>query len=132
VLSLRTLRPTGLRGRLVITFTVVAVTASVLVAGIAYQLVRQELLRRVEQAEVTDVRNVLERITLPVGTTDLLWPSGASVTESDLNAIVESLAAPPTGRWWYGTAPRSGPPGAARSASPRSRWRCAARPSPGW
>jgi two-component system sensor histidine kinase MtrB len=94
VLSLRTLRPTGLRGRLVITFTVVAVTASVLVAGIAYQLVRQELLRRVEQAEVTDVRNVLERITLPVGTTDLLWPSGASVTESDLNAIVESLAAP--------------------------------------
>ncbi|MEV5411551.1 ATP-binding protein [Thermopolyspora sp. NPDC052614] len=92
--SLRKLRPTGLRGRLVITFTVVAVMASVLVASIAYQLVRQELLRRTEHAEVTGVRTVLERITLPIGTTDLLWPSGASVTEADLNAIVESLAAP--------------------------------------
>jgi two-component system sensor histidine kinase MtrB len=86
--------PTGLRGRLVITFTVVAVTASVLVAGIAYQLVRQELLRRTEQSEVADVRNVLERLTLPIGTTDLLWPSGASVTEDDLTAIVESLSGP--------------------------------------
>ncbi|HEY9525102.1 MAG TPA: ATP-binding protein [Thermopolyspora sp.] len=86
--------PTGLRGRLVITFTMVAVTASVLVAGIAYQLVRQELLRRTEQSEVADVRNVLERLTLPIGTTDLLWPSGASVTENDLTAIVESLSGP--------------------------------------
>ncbi len=86
--------PTGLRGRLVITFTVVAVTASVLVAGIAYQLVRQELLRRTEQSEVASVRNVLERLTLPIGTTDLLWPSGASVTEEDLTAIVESLSGP--------------------------------------
>jgi two-component system sensor histidine kinase MtrB len=85
-------QPTGLRGRLVITFTIVAVTASVLVAGIAYQLVRQELLRRAEQSEVADVRNVLERITLPIGTTDLLWPSGASVTEDDLTAIVDSLS----------------------------------------
>ena len=33
--------PTGLRGRLVITFTLVAVTASSLVAGIGYELVKR-------------------------------------------------------------------------------------------
>ncbi|MFC4587319.1 sensor histidine kinase [Sphaerisporangium corydalis] len=87
-------RPTGLRGRLVITFILVAVTASALVAGIGYQLVRRALLDRVENGATVDVRDVLQRVSLPIGTSDLLWPTDSVVTESDLNDLAESLGGP--------------------------------------
>ncbi|WP_424536273.1 sensor histidine kinase [Sphaerisporangium viridialbum] len=87
-------RPTGLRGRLVITFVLVAVTASALVAGIGYQLVRRALLDRVESSATVDVKSVLERVSLPIGTSDLLWPTDAVVTESDLTNLADSLGGP--------------------------------------
>ncbi|GAA0987607.1 ATP-binding protein [Acrocarpospora macrocephala] len=84
----------SLRKRLVVTFTIVAVTASVMVAGIGYQLVRGELLHRAESSAIEDVRDVLDRMTLPIGTSDLLWPNDASVTDDDLAGLVESLSGP--------------------------------------
>ncbi|GII64495.1 two-component sensor histidine kinase [Sphaerisporangium krabiense] len=87
-------RPTGLRVRLVITFILVAVTASALVAGIGYQLVRRALLERAENGATVDVRDVLQRISLPIGTSDLLWPTDSAVSENDLNALAESLDGP--------------------------------------
>ncbi|MFC7384925.1 sensor histidine kinase [Sphaerisporangium rhizosphaerae] len=93
-MSLGLRRPTGLRGRLVITFVLVAVTASALVAGIGYQLVRRALLDRAETGAVVDVRDVLQRIALPLGTSDLLWPTDAVVTDSDLTNLAESLGGP--------------------------------------
>ncbi|GAA0407494.1 two-component sensor histidine kinase [Acrocarpospora corrugata] len=84
----------SLRKRLVVTFTIVAVTASAMVAGIGYQLVRGELLHRAESSAIEDVRDVLDRMTLPIGTSDLLWPNDASVTDDDLAGLVESLSGP--------------------------------------
>ncbi|GIH28930.1 two-component sensor histidine kinase [Acrocarpospora phusangensis] len=84
----------SLRKRLVVTFTIVAVTASAMVAGIGYQLVRGELLQRAESGAIEDVRDVLDRMTLPIGTSDLLWPNDASVTDDDLADLVESLSGP--------------------------------------
>ncbi|WP_308169967.1 ATP-binding protein [Acrocarpospora catenulata] len=84
----------SLRNRLVVTFTIVAVTASAMVAGIGYQLVRGELLRRAEISAIEDVRDVLDRLTLPIGTSDLLWPNDASVTDDDLEGLVQSLSGP--------------------------------------
>ncbi|GGK68725.1 two-component sensor histidine kinase [Sphaerisporangium melleum] len=87
-------RPTGLRGRLVITFVLVAMTASALVAGIGYQLVRRALLDRAETSAVEDVRDVLQRISLPLGTSDLVWPADGVVTDADLTELAESLSGP--------------------------------------
>ncbi|GII77800.1 two-component sensor histidine kinase [Sphaerisporangium rufum] len=92
-MSIGSRRPTGLRGRLVITFVLVAVTASALVAGIGYQLVRRALLDRAETTALADVRDVLRRTSLPIGTTDLLWPQSV-VTESDLNDLAGALGGP--------------------------------------
>ncbi|MEU9888159.1 ATP-binding protein [Sphaerisporangium sp. NPDC051011] len=86
-------RPTGLRARLVITFILVAVTASALVAGIGYQLVRRALLERAENGAISDVRDILQRISIPIGTSDLLWPASA-VSENDLANLAESLDGP--------------------------------------
>ncbi|MEW9529106.1 ATP-binding protein [Microbispora sp. NPDC049125] len=86
--------PTGLRARLVITFTLVAVTASAMVAGLGYQLVRRELLDRTERSAVADVRETLSKIALPVGASDVVWPSGTTVTDEDLGGIVSALEAP--------------------------------------
>lgn len=86
-------RPTGLRGRLIVTFILVAVTASALVAGIGYQLVRRALLDRAENSATADVRDVLQRIPLPVGTPDLLWPPSV-ITDRDLEDLVGSLGGP--------------------------------------
>ncbi|WP_036332372.1 sensor histidine kinase [Microbispora sp. ATCC PTA-5024] len=86
--------PTGLRARLVITFTLVAVTASAMVAGLGYQLVRRELLDRTERSEVADVRDTLSKITLPVGVSDVVWPSDSTVTDEDLGSLVSALEAP--------------------------------------
>ncbi|MDF5754742.1 HAMP domain-containing sensor histidine kinase [Spongiactinospora sp. TRM90649] len=84
-------RPTGLRGRLVITFILVAMTASALVAGIGYTLVKSALINRTESAAVSDVLNTLEQITVPIGA---LWPGELPPTGEDLNNVHRSLGAP--------------------------------------
>ncbi len=66
------LREQPAQAAVVVTFTVVAVTASFMVAGIGYQIVRGELLRRAESSAVEDVRDTMNRLTLPIGTSDLL------------------------------------------------------------
>ncbi|MCT9931649.1 HAMP domain-containing histidine kinase [Planotetraspora sp. A-T 1434] len=86
--------PTGLRARLVITFTVVAVTASAMVAGLGYQLVRKELIERAVRGSVADVRDKLSKITLPVGASDVVWPSDTTVTDEDLAGLVDALNGP--------------------------------------
>ncbi|MEZ0073451.1 sensor histidine kinase [Planotetraspora sp. GP83] len=86
--------PTGLRARLVITFTVVAVTASAMVAGLGYQLVRKELIERAVRGAVADVRDKLSKITLPVGASDVVWPSDTTVTDEDLAGLVSALNGP--------------------------------------
>lgn len=86
--------PTGLRGRLVITFTLVAVTASAMVAVLGYQLVRRELLGRAERTAVADVLDTLSKITLPVGVSDVVWPSDSTVTDGDLAGLVNVLKRP--------------------------------------
>ena len=86
--------PTSLRARLVITFTLVAISASVMVAGLGYQLVRRELLGRVEQHTVAEVRDTLSTITLPIGTADVVWASGSTITDGDLRDLVAALDGP--------------------------------------
>ncbi|WP_182899913.1 cell wall metabolism sensor histidine kinase WalK [Microbispora sp. H10830] len=86
--------PTGLRARLVITFLLVAVTASAMVAGLGYQIVRRGLLERAERGAVADVRETLSRITLPIGASDVVWPSDTTVTDEDLGGVVQALEAP--------------------------------------
>ncbi|MFI0422347.1 sensor histidine kinase [Spongiactinospora sp. 9N601] len=84
-------RPTGLRGRLVITFALVAMSASALVAGIGYTLVKTALVSRTERAAVSDVTNTLEQISVPIGA---LWPGELPPTGEDLSAVHRSLRAP--------------------------------------
>ncbi|MBX6381439.1 MAG: HAMP domain-containing histidine kinase [Microbispora sp.] len=86
--------PTGLRARLVITFLLVAVTASAMVAGLGYQIIRRGLLDRAERDTVADVRETLSKITLPIGASDVVWPSDSTVTEEDLSGMVQALEAP--------------------------------------
>ncbi|GLW26326.1 sensor histidine kinase [Microbispora triticiradicis] len=86
--------PSGLRGRLVITFLLVAVTASAVVTGLGYQIVRRGLLDRAERGAVADVRETLSRTTLPIGVSDVVWPSDTTVTEDDLGQVVHALEAP--------------------------------------
>jgi two-component system sensor histidine kinase MtrB len=84
---------TGLRLRLVITFTLVAVTASLMVAGLGYQLVRKELIDRAETSAVDDVRDTLSKITFPLGTGEVVSPGESPVTDDDLANLVNALAA---------------------------------------
>ncbi|MFC0862003.1 sensor histidine kinase [Sphaerimonospora cavernae] len=101
--------PTGLRARLVITFTLVAVTASFMVAGLGYQLVRREILDRAERVAVAGVRETLSKTTL-VGIGDVVWPDGPSVTGDDLADLVSALAVPDrTAIITYGALRRSSP-----------------------
>ncbi|SDG89012.1 two-component system, OmpR family, sensor histidine kinase MtrB [Sinosporangium album] len=82
------LLPTGLRGRLVITFTLVAIAASALVAGMGYGLAKNALTTRTEDVAVTSVSTALERITLPLGS---LWPGEPAPTAQDLEELRSSL-----------------------------------------
>ncbi|MFI6325331.1 ATP-binding protein [Nonomuraea sp. NPDC050556] len=59
--------PTGFRARLVITFTLVAVAASVLVAGIGYELAKAALIQRTEDSAIALVTRELTRIDFPIG-----------------------------------------------------------------
>ncbi|GLW07367.1 two-component sensor histidine kinase [Microtetraspora sp. NBRC 13810] len=83
--------PTGLRGRLVVTFTLVAITASALVAGIGYQLVKSALVSRTERATVSDVTRRLEQIPFPIGS---LWPGELPPTHEEITELQQSLAGP--------------------------------------
>ncbi|GII93178.1 sensor histidine kinase [Sinosporangium siamense] len=86
--TLRQLFPTGLRVRLVITFTLVAVAASALVASMGYELAKNALTKRTEDVAVTSVVTVLERITVPLGS---LWPGELPPTAQDLEELRSSL-----------------------------------------
>lgn len=79
---------TGLRERLVITFILVAVAASALVAGIGYQLVKSSLIARTERAAVSDVTRTLEQISLPIG---VLWPGELPPSSDEIAELRNSL-----------------------------------------
>ncbi|WP_436761791.1 ATP-binding protein [Streptosporangium sp. V21-05] len=79
---------TGLRGRLVITFTLIAVTASAVVAVIGYEFVKNSMIRRAEHVAVSEVRDILEGSRLPVGA---LWPGDSPPTDEEISALQRSL-----------------------------------------
>lgn len=79
---------TGLRGRLVITFTLIAVTASAVVAGIGYEFVKSRMIGRAEQVAVSNVRDILEGSRVPVGA---LWPGDGPPTDEEISALQKSL-----------------------------------------
>ncbi|MFF4412617.1 ATP-binding protein [Streptosporangium sp. NPDC001559] len=82
---------TGLRGRLVITFTLIAIAASSLVAGIGYELVKTRVIERAEQVAVGDVRNTLEGIRVPIGG---LWPGETPPTDTEIDELQKRLRTP--------------------------------------
>jgi two-component system sensor histidine kinase MtrB len=59
--------PTGFRARLVFFFTLVAMTASLLVATIGFELAKSALIKRAEDTAVDLVTRELNRITFPIG-----------------------------------------------------------------
>ncbi|MFD8559370.1 ATP-binding protein [Streptosporangium canum] len=79
---------TGLRGRLVITFTLIAVAASTLVAGIGYELVKHRVIDLAEQVAVRDVRDTLEGTRVPIGA---LWPGDSPPTDAQISTLQKSL-----------------------------------------
>lgn len=82
---------TGLRGRLVITFTLIAVTASALVAVIGYELVKNRLVERAEQVAVNEVRDTLEGIRVPIGA---VWPGDSPPTDAEISVLQKGLRTP--------------------------------------
>ncbi|WP_217708331.1 sensor histidine kinase [Nonomuraea rhodomycinica] len=86
--------PTGLRARLVITFTLVAVTASVLVATIGFELAKTALVERAEDTAVDVVERELDRIAFPIGR---LRPGEAPPTAKNLEELGQSLDGPGRG-----------------------------------
>ncbi|MEQ4716748.1 HAMP domain-containing sensor histidine kinase [Nonomuraea sp. B19D2] len=83
--------PTGLRARLVITFTLVAVTASTLVATIGFELAKTALVTRAENTSLDLVTRELSGITFPVGK---LQPGEAAPTTKDLERVTAALSGP--------------------------------------
>ncbi|MFC5830448.1 ATP-binding protein [Nonomuraea insulae] len=83
--------PTGLRARLVITFTLVAVTASLLVATIGYELAKEALVNRAETTSIDLVTRELGSITFPVGK---LRQGEAAPTSKELNRVAHALSGP--------------------------------------
>ncbi|MFI6788655.1 ATP-binding protein [Nonomuraea sp. NPDC050383] len=83
--------PIGLRARLVITFTLVAVTASVLVATIGFELAKTALVERAEDTAVDVVSRELDRITFPIGR---LRQGEASPTAQNLEQLGQALDGP--------------------------------------
>ncbi|GAA4223098.1 two-component system sensor histidine kinase MtrB [Streptosporangium album] len=79
---------TGLRGRLIITFTLIAVTASALVAGIGYELVKRRVIDLAENVAVSEVRDTLEGIRVPIGA---LWPGDSPPTDVQISTLQKSL-----------------------------------------
>ncbi|MEU8245319.1 ATP-binding protein [Nonomuraea sp. NPDC048916] len=83
--------PTGLRARLVITFTLVAVTASVLVAAIGFELAKAALVKRAEDTAIDVVVRELNRVTFPVGR---LRQGEAPPTSQNLGDLAQALDGP--------------------------------------
>lgn len=83
--------PTGLRARLVITFTLVAVGASALVAGIGYELAKAALVKRSEDSAVALVVRELSRIDFPIG---IRRPTEVKTTYEDLRTLAVALGSP--------------------------------------
>ncbi|KAB8191181.1 HAMP domain-containing protein [Nonomuraea phyllanthi] len=83
--------PTGLRARLVITFTLVAVTASTLVATIGFELAKTALVTRAESTSLDLVTRELSSISFPVGR---LRPGEAPPTTKDLDRVAATLNGP--------------------------------------
>ncbi|WP_431916744.1 ATP-binding protein [Nonomuraea jabiensis] len=83
--------PTGLRARLVITFTLVAVTASLLVATIGFELAKTALVTREENTSLDLVIRELGSITFPIGK---LAPGEAAPTIKELDRVAAALSGP--------------------------------------
>ncbi|WP_336208014.1 HAMP domain-containing sensor histidine kinase [Nonomuraea sp. LPB2021202275-12-8] len=83
--------PTGFRARLVFTFTLVAVTASVLVATIGFELAKAALIKRAEDSAVDLVTRELNRISFPIGK---LRPGEAAAGARELSILAQSLDGP--------------------------------------
>ncbi|MEV0380719.1 HAMP domain-containing sensor histidine kinase [Nonomuraea sp. NPDC050643] len=83
--------PTGLRARLVITFTLVAVAASLLVATIGYELAKTALVTRAETTSLDLVTRELGSITFPIGR---LRPGEAAPTTKELERVAHALSGP--------------------------------------
>ncbi|MFC4122266.1 sensor histidine kinase [Nonomuraea zeae] len=86
--------PTGLRARLVITFTLVAVTASSLVATIGFELAKTALITRAENTSLDLVTRELSSITFPIGA---LQAGEAEPTTRELENVARTLAGPGRG-----------------------------------
>ncbi|MEO3888065.1 HAMP domain-containing sensor histidine kinase [Nonomuraea sp. B5E05] len=83
--------PTGLRARLVITFTLVAVAASLLVATIGFELAKTALVTRAETTALDQVTRELGSITFPIGR---LRPGEAAPTARELGRLAHALNGP--------------------------------------
>ncbi|MFF0773966.1 ATP-binding protein [Nonomuraea wenchangensis] len=83
--------PTGLRARLVITFTLVAVTASMLVATIGFELAKTALVTRTERTSMDLVVRELGGVDFPVGRPR---PGEAAATSKELNRLAQTMSAP--------------------------------------
>ncbi|MFI7444356.1 sensor histidine kinase [Nonomuraea indica] len=83
--------PTGLRARLVITFTLVGVLASVLVATIGFELAKTALVQRAEDNAIGVVTRELDRITFPIGR---LRPGEAAPGSAELASLAQALDGP--------------------------------------
>ncbi|SDI82201.1 sensor histidine kinase [Nonomuraea jiangxiensis] len=86
--------PTGLRARLVFTFTLVAVAASTLVATIGFELAKTALVTRTETSSLNLVTRELSAINFPVGR---LAPGEAPPTTKELQRVANSLYGPGRG-----------------------------------
>ena len=86
--------PTGFRARLVITFTLVAVTASVLVATIGFELAKAALVKRAEDSATDLVARELNRISFPIGR---LQPGEARPGTRELASLSQALDGPGRG-----------------------------------
>ncbi|MCF6470822.1 HAMP domain-containing histidine kinase [Nonomuraea sp. MG754425] len=84
-------RPTGLRARLVITFTLVAVTASLLVATIGFELAKSALITRTETTSLDLVTRELSSIDFSIGKPR---PGEAAPTSKDLDRVAHALSGP--------------------------------------
>jgi two-component system sensor histidine kinase MtrB len=87
-------KPTGLRARLVITFMLVAVTASTLVATIGFELAKTALVARTETTSLNLVTRELSSIDFPIGR---LGPGEAAPTAKELDQVAQTLSAPGRG-----------------------------------
>ncbi|MET8002488.1 HAMP domain-containing sensor histidine kinase [Nonomuraea glycinis] len=83
--------PTGFRARLIITFTLVAVTASALVATIGFELAKAALIKRAEDSAVDLVTRQLNQISFPIGR---LRPGEAEPGTRELTNLSQALDGP--------------------------------------